>query len=112
MRVYGALNPTNLIPIPPDTVGIAVITTAAAIVAQDYPSNAQMVAFGSTMEFWANMLSTKANIPSTNSAGTTVSSGLNEYLSPGAIYQIPGGSTGYSLTAPTSGVISMSFWKK
>ncbi len=112
MRTYGALNPINLIPNPPDTVGMAVIAAAAAVVAQDYPDNAHLVAFGSTMDFWANMESTGVNIPTTNQVGTTVSSGLNEYLRPGTIYQILAGSTGYSLTAPTSGVISLSFWRK
>lgn len=112
MRIYGALNPTHLIPMPPDTVGMAVISSAAAVVAQDWPTDAQLVAFGSTMGFWVNMVSTKANVPTTNQAGTTASSGLMEYVNAGTIYQILGGSTGYSVVAATSGVISLSFWRK
>jgi hypothetical protein len=113
MRTYGALNPTDLIPTPPDTVGAAIISSAGAVVAQDWPSTeAHLIAFGSTMDFWANMASTDVNIPTTNSNGTTLSSGLNEYLRPGTIYQRIADSTGYSLTAPTSGVISLSFWRK
>lgn len=112
MMAYGALRPTDQIPVPPDTVGVAIISTALAVVAQDWPADAQLVTFGSTMGFFANMRSTHANVPSTNQAGTTVSSGLQEYLQSGVTYQIPGGSTGYSLVAPTSGVVTLSFWRK
>lgn len=112
MRAYGVLHPTDLVPVPPDTVGVAIISTALAVVAQDWPSGAQIVTFGATMSFYANLGTTSVNVPSTNQSGTTVSSGLNEYVPPGATYQIPGASTGYSLTSPTSGVITMSFWRK
>ena len=112
MRYYGARSPTELIPVPPDTIGVAIITTAGAVVAQDWPDGAHIVTFGATMSFYANLGTTAANIPSTNSSGTTASSGLNEYVPPGLTYQIPGASTGYSLTSPTSGVITLSFWSK
>ena len=114
MRAIG-VNPTGY-PLAPDTVGTAIITTAAAPVALDYPSGAQMVRFSSTGPFYPNHGSTGVNIPSTNSGGTTASSGQN-ILQPGGnqaspIYQIPGGSTGFSLTAPASGVITAEFWRK
>lgn len=113
MRAYSALHPTEQIPISPDTVGAAIITTALAVVAQDWPAGARFVSFDSTATFYANLASTGVNVPTTNSTGTTASSGLNEISAGHLVRQISTGlSTGYSLTAPTSGVITASFWKQ
>lgn len=108
MRSYGALHPTDMTPVPPDTVGTVILSSAGAIVASDWPSTlANLVLLAGTVDFYANFGSTKAGIPSTNSSGTTLSSGCNE-LNPG-LRQI-GGTTGYSITGPSSGVITLSFW--
>lgn len=108
MRTYGGLHPTDYNPGPPDTVGSVILSSAGAIVAQDYPAGAQLVLFSGTVDFYANLGTTFVAIPSTNQSGTTASSGLNE-LNPG-LRQVRG-STGYSLTGPSSGVITASFWK-
>lgn len=111
MKPFGARGVNDQIPIPPDTVGLSIVTTAGAIVAQDWPSSAaEYVLFAGTMDFYANFRTTAANVPTTNSTGTTASSGLNE-LNPG-LRQIPGDSTGYSISAPTSGLVTASFWSK
>lgn len=114
MRQIGTLHPTDLTPVSPDTCGSVIITTAAAVVAQDYPTGAHIVRFSGTMNFYVNYSTTSVSIPSTNSSGTTASSGLNELMQAGwpEYRQVPGSSTGYSITAPTSGVITASFWKK
>lgn len=112
MRTYGTPNSFDNIGVAPDTVGTVVISSANAVVAQDWPDNAQLVAFGSTMGFWLNAVSTEVNIPTTNQEGATGSSDLNEYVEHGFRQQITADATGYSITAPTSGVISLSFWRK
>lgn len=110
MRPFGALNPTDQIPVMPDTMGAAIVSSALAVVALDYPAGAHLIALSGEMDFVVNYFSTGVNIPTTNSGGTTASSGLNE-MNP-TIRQIPGGSTGYSLTARTSGVVTTAFWRK
>lgn len=107
-------NPVLGNPVFPDTLGVAVITTAGAVVAQDWPTSAQLVHFNVHADSWLNPWSTAVNIPTTNSSGTTVSSGQNVLLKAGHehVFQIPGISTGYSVTAATSGVIGVSFWRK
>jgi len=112
MRSYGIRHPIDRAPVPPDTVGTVVISSAAAVVAQDWPDDAHIVTFGSTMGFFLNSESTSVNIPSTNQSGATGSSDINEYVDHGLTRQILGDSTGYSITAPTSGVITLSFWSK
>lgn len=104
--------PLNRITPIPDTIGSAIITTAGAVVAQDWPTGAKAVSFDASMAFITNMVSTFATVPTTNSAGTTASSGQNVYQPAGHehTYQIPSSSTGYSVTAPTSGVVTISFW--
>lgn len=108
------INPILHNPVFPETLGIAVITTAEAVVAQDWATGAQLVHFNVHADSWLNPWSTAVNIPTTNSSGTTVSSGQSFLLKPGHehVFQIPGASTGYSLTAATSGVISIEFWRK
>lgn len=110
MRPFGSLNPTDLIPVPPDTVGVAEISSAGAVVAQGWPTNAHIVAFGSTQNFWADMGSTGVAIRAASSAGSTAIP--SEILRDGTFYQIPGTSTGYSLTAEAAGTITLSFWAK
>lgn len=117
----GARNYTKEMNSPASLVGAAIITTAAAVVAQSWPgassdglstSSPRFVEFDSQQAFVANFWSTYVAYPTTNSSGTTSSSSLNILQSAGHthVYRIPGISTGYSLTAATSGVISISFY--
>ena len=111
MRSFGSMHPTDLIPVPPDTVGVAVVSSASAVVSQDIPSGAEMVVFGSPANFWCRIGSTGVAIPSASTAG---SSGGNpsEFLRDGTTYQIPGGSTGLSISATAGMTISLSYWGK
>lgn len=112
------------IEIPANLVGSAIISTAGAVVAQDWPgatssgisgsTAARVVTFDANVALAINMFSTGAVFPTTNSAGTTASSGLS-FLQPAGhqhTYRIPSSSTGYSLTAATSGVATISFWEE
>ena len=67
-----------------------------------------------TARFVFNNGTTSAVWPSTSHAGTTVSSGLNAMVhgNDSMIYQVPGGSTGFSLVSPTSGIVTMEYWKR
>jgi hypothetical protein len=97
MRPFGSLNPTDLIPVPPDTVGVAEISSAGAVVAQGWPTNAHIVAFGSTQNFWADMGSTGVAIRAASSAGSTA---------------IPSEILRDGTTAEAAGTITLSFWAK
>lgn len=114
MNTFGTNPLSGGNPVAPDTVGNAIISTAAAIVAQDWPTGGQLVHFNCTADSWVNLYSTGVTIPTTNSAGTTASSGLAVLLKAGHehVYQVPGASTGYSITAATSGVVNIEFWRK
>src|SRR3990167_5849730 len=94
---------------PANYVGAAIITTAGAVVAQNWPdvsgtygSTAQkFVIFDGSVMLAINMFSTGAAFPTTNSSGTTASSGLS-FVQPAGhqhTYRIPSASTGYSITA-------------
>lgn len=111
MRTYGALSPINGIPMPADTFGAVVISSAGAVATFDWPAGVQLAAFSGPMNFWVNWLSTNAAVPSTASAGTTVTSGANE-LNPTIRQVTTSLSTGYSVSADSSGVIGTAFWRK
>lgn len=109
MRAYGSINPLFDTPNPSDTFGSIIISSALAVVAQDWPTGARRVAFSGEAPFYVNWASTKVNVPSTNSTGTTASSGGNE-LNPGVRNVSTNLSTGYSVTGRTSGVVTVQFW--
>jgi hypothetical protein len=110
MRAFGSLHPTEQIPVIPDTMGSFIISSAGAVITTDWPAGAEIVAFSGEGNFYVNWLSTGARVPTTNSSGTTLSSDANE-LNP-SVRQIPGASTGYSLTGASSGVVTAAFWGK
>ena len=113
MKTLGTLHPTNDTPIFPDNVGVAVISSAGAVVAQDWPSGAQLVGFDAPAAFWIHPRSTGVAVGTTSQAGST-SQNLSIRMNNGheRIFQIAAESTGYSITAETSGVIGLSFWRK
>lgn len=112
MRPYGALNSVDQIPIVPDTVGSIQISSAGAVVAQDWPTNAQLVYFSPppAFAFVVNYLSTQAAFSGASTPGSTA--GLAASIQNPGIRQIPAGSTGYSITATSSGFITAEFWRK
>lgn len=113
MRKDGTLNPTDQVPIRPDTIGTIIGTTAGVSVAFDWPSGVGLVTFAGNVPFIVNFASANAAVPTTNSSGTTLSSGLNEFVPTAVTRQIStGDSTGYSVAFPTSGFVTASFWQK
>lgn len=109
MRKYGILEPPRH-PVSPEYVAIAKISSAGAVIAQDYPDGAHLVRFGSEAGFFFNHASTAIAAPTTSWSASTASSLAIEYLSNGDTRQIVSGSTGYSVTSNSSGYISLSFW--
>ena len=113
MRAIGTLHPTDSVPAFPDNVGIAVISSAGAVVAFDWPTGANLVGFDGHAAFYLHPRTTGVAVPTTSQAGSTsqnLSMRMNQAHD--ALYQIPGDSTGYSVTAETTGVIGMCFWRK
>lgn len=117
MRGIGSLHPTEGIILPADCVASVIGTTAGVIVAMDWPSSTgplrpDIASFAASVPFYLNEGSTKAAIPTTNTTGTTLSSDRNVFVNQEAIYQIPGGSTGFSVAFPSSGILTIEFFKK
>ena len=111
MRKVGSLHPTEGTPVFPDTVGVAVISSAAAVVAMDYPTGANLMHFDAHAAFWFAPSSTTVAVATTSQAGST-SQSMRINQGHEWLYQITPGSTGYSITAETTGVIGMAFWAK
>ena len=129
MRTIGVMHPTDRAPVPPDTVTVFLMTGGSSAQAQDWLSSGStatanaaaagveiirlsgMTTAGGTYLFSANLFSTGAAVPS---SGTSIaSSGVNHLVGPYQQYfQIPGGSTGFSFAAFTSGYVMMEQWNK
>lgn len=120
MRGLGTLHPTDGSPMMSDTVASVIGTTAGAIVAQDYyastlpTSRPTIMIITATVACWFNDNSTKSTSPSTNTAGTTLSSDRNILIPANTPIrrQIAGDSTGYSFAFPSSGIAVLEFFKR
>lgn len=119
-RAVGALQPTDNIPVPPDVLSHFLMTGGSSAQSADYPTGAQIMRItpyttaGGSFFCFLCPGSTSATVAS---SGTTQSSAASSGVSSIPIpfqlsMQIPGGSTGYSVAAYTSGVVSVEFWKK
>jgi hypothetical protein len=97
-----------------DTVATVVISSAGAVVAQDYPSGAHYMHLSATMGLYINFSSTGVLIPTASLSATTSSSGLSIRHNSGHehFYRIPAGSTGYSIISESSGVGTIEFWEE
>lgn len=111
MRTYGALSPINQVPVPADIYQTAAISSAGAVAAFDWPAGVQLAGFIGQMNYFVNWASTKANLPSTNCSGTTLSSDAND-MNPTLRQVNTGMSTGYSVTGDSSGIIVAALWRK
>jgi len=115
MRAYGVLHPTDLVPLPPDTVNTLLIAGSSGQ-AMDWPANTQIARLsgvttaGAALNFMANLFSTACSAPSSGSSAS--SSGVNHPVMGSATFQIPGGSTGFSVAALTSGYVMVECWRK
>lgn len=124
MRIYGALSPTDGNPLPPDTVQTFLMTGGSSVQAGDWANStvgssavaAQLVHFsgvttgGALLNFWVNLTSTRASVPS--SGLSTDGSTIGVPVQGNRTFQIPGGSTGFSIAALTSGYVQASLWRR
>lgn len=120
MRGIGSLHPTEGITVPSDVVAIVIGTSAGAVIAQDYPSGGtatgssrpHIMIISSQVPMFFRDGTTGAAIPATNGTtpGSTAHGGA--FISQSAMYQIPAGSTGYSVAFPTSGIATIEFFRK
>jgi len=118
MRGIGSLHPTEAVPVPPDTVSTLLIANSSGQTL-DWPSGSTggLVRFtgqttaGAQLNFVVNLESTKAAAPSsgTSTVGTT---GFGCLVLGSGTYQIPGGSTCWSVASLSSGYVSAEIWKK
>lgn len=127
MKLYGALNPIDGIPMPPDTVQTLLIAASSGQ-AMDWAGStigssdaqAHLVRFtgvstvGADLNFWVSLNSTRAAAPASGLAtGTTGGALPNMAVQHGErIMQIPGGSTGFSVASLSSGYITAEVWRK
>jgi hypothetical protein len=120
MRAYGALSPIKQIPQPPDTVQTMLIANSSGQ-AMDWGSTlAQLVRFTGIstalpaipINFVVNLRTTQAGAPSSGSSISTNSSGSNILVIGSRTLQIPGGSTGWSAAAVSSGYVIAEQWRK
>lgn len=95
---------------PSDTIGAAVISSAFAVVAMDYPADARYVRFGSTSVFYTNMRTTGVTVPTSTLTPSTANGTVLHPVQDQNMFSIDAGSTGLSITSPTSGVITLEFW--
>lgn len=131
MRAYGTLSGLDTIPLPADTVATFNMTGGSSAQASDWFSSGstalgaassagpQIVTFvghssaGGTYNFFVNFFSTLAAVPA---SGTTVgmgaSSGVSVPVAGVGTFQIPGGSTGYSIAALSSGYVYAAQWRR
>lgn len=114
MRGYGTQHPMESGPVPPDTVSTILLGGATAQ-SLDWPSSAQIAKLtgvttaGAQLNFYVNMHSTAAAVPS---SGTTSTTGVSFPILGTDTFQVPGSSTGFSVIAPTSGYVHVACWKK
>ena len=130
MRTLGAIDALSKACTPPDTVYTFLITGSSAQ-ASDWLSSASvavanaaaaaaglvrlsgMTTAGAAYAFTANLQCTAAAAPSSglSSGGATNANIPMSGLAP-RMYQIPGGSTGFSVGAGSSGLVILEVWKK
>ena len=120
MIPFGAMSPLDGIPKPPDTIQTLLIAASSGQ-AMDWASTAaQMVRLsgvstaGAAINFWANLTSTQCAAPSSGTstgASTAGSTGVNVAIHGNRTLQIPGGSTGFSVAALSSGYITAEVWR-
>lgn len=120
MRSYGSLHPTEQVPLPPDTVNTMLLAGGTAQ-AMDWPADTEIVRLtglttaGAQFNFMVNLFSTAAAIPSSGSTSSTSgSTGVSHPVLGEATFQIPGGSTGFSVIGHTgsSGYVYAQCWQK
>tara|TARA_R110000868_G_scaffold142759_8_gene360227 strand:- start:6973 stop:7362 length:390 start_codon:yes stop_codon:yes gene_type:complete len=127
-RQIGTLHPTDQVPVPPDTVTTFLMTGGSSAQAADWLSSGSTAAAsaavagvhivritplttaGGTFFCAANLMSTAAAVPT---SGTSIAStGVSHPVMAATLFQVPGGSTGFSFAAFSSGIVQMEQWRK
>lgn len=133
MRSYGALNPIDQIPYPPDTVQTLLLASSVAE-SMDWANStegssefgASLVRFsgvttgassaGVPLAFMVNLISTHALNPAQGTSvttGTTVgSTGSNIPVYGSVTFQVPSFSTGFSAITLGAGYVFAEIWRK
>ena len=128
MRTYGVLSNANLgIPNPPDTIktflvaaatpqasdwestGSTAVTDAAAAGTQIVRFTGWSTAGTTPINFMVSLGSTRAAAPS---SGSSVATFPNQPVMGSREFQVPGGSTGYSIAVLSSGYVFVEQWRK
>ena len=127
MRAIGTLHPTDQVPVPPDTVTTFLMTGGSSAQAADWLSSGSTITAnaavagvgvvritpittaGGAFFCMANLLSTQAAVPT---SGTSISTGASHPVMSPSAFQVPGGSTGFSIAAITSGIVIIEQWRK
>lgn len=120
MRGIGSLHPTEGIPLVSDVVALVVGTSAGAVITQDYPSPSaatgssrpHIMLISSQVPLFFRDGTTGAAIPATNGTTPGSTAHVGSYIAQSALYQVPAGSTGYSMAFPTSGFCTIEFFRK
>ena len=120
MLSYGVLHPIDLVPSVPDTIQTLLIAGSSGQ-AMDWASTlAQIVELsgvstaGALLNFWVNLTSTRAAAPSSGTSTGTLggTTGVAIPVQGRRVMQIPGGSTGFSVAALSSGYVQAVLWRK
>lgn len=128
MRSFGTMHPTADAPIPADLTQTLLIAgssgqamdwysgstsalTAASSGAVHMARFSGVSTAGAALNFVVNLSSTKAAAPSSG-VSTDGTTGFGTPVMGSAVFQIPGGSTGYSVAALSSGYVTAELWRK
>jgi hypothetical protein len=117
MRAVGVLHPTENVPLPSDTV-TNFLTTASSGQAADWLNSPQVARFtgqstaGAPLVFQVCLDSTRAAGAVTSYAASGTSAIGGYFVCGQGTFQIPGGSTGYSVACVASAYIQVETWKK
>lgn len=129
MRPIGTMHPTDGPPIPADTVITLFMTGGSSIQASDWFTSTGAVANAAAagvgiirltgmssgtgaFPFMVNLMSTGAVVPNSGTSVNSGSSGVSHPVLTDRTFQVPGGSTGWSVAAFTSGYVVMEMWHK
>lgn len=126
-RASGKLHPTDNVALPPSTVITFLMTGGSSAQASDWYDDTGTAAAsaraagvhlvritpvstaGGSFSCNVNLMSTAATVPT---SGVTVSTTSKAMVTSAREFQVPGGSTGFSVAAPTSGNVIVECWKK
>ncbi|MEK9736779.1 MAG: hypothetical protein VW362_04575 [Candidatus Nanopelagicales bacterium] len=126
-RASGKLHPTDNVPVPPSTVITFLMTGGSSAQASPWYDDTGTAAAtakaagvhlvrvtpvttaGGVFSCNLNLMSTAATVPT---SGVTISTTSRSLVLAPREFQVPGGSTGFSVACPTSGNVIVECWRK